>query len=92
MARKRKNENLQTEILDSEILDAEILKNQKIKNVKTKRKVAKIGMSASLGILSLTAFAMKKFYKLHTIAGIAMVAFSLYHANLYPKRKKSTKR
>ncbi|WP_169763942.1 helicase [Campylobacter mucosalis] len=54
-------------------------------DIGTHRKVAKIGMSVSLGVLTLTAFNMKNkaFKKAHIIAGISMVAFSLYHAGLY---------
>ncbi|MGH1599998.1 helicase [Campylobacter majalis] len=49
------------------------------------RKVAKVGMTASLGVLTLTAFNMKNNFskKTHIVAGVAMVAFSVYHAGLY---------
>ncbi|WP_069636314.1 helicase [Campylobacter pinnipediorum] len=54
-------------------------------DLNVQRKFAKVGMSVSLGVLTLTAFNMKNktFKKAHTVAGIAMVAFSVYHAGLY---------
>ncbi|AII14879.1 hypothetical protein CIG11343_1010 [Campylobacter iguaniorum] len=57
----------------------------KLLNLDFQRKTAKICMATSLGILTITAFNTKNktSAKLHTIAGIAMVGFSLWHANLY---------
>lgn len=57
----------------------------KLLDLQTHRQIAKVGMTASLGILTLTAFNMKNkaFKKAHIAAGVAMVAFSVYHAGLY---------
>ncbi|AHE94231.1 helicase [Campylobacter fetus] len=59
--------------------------SNKLLDLEFQRKSAKIALSASLGILTITAFNMKnkKAAKLHTIAGAAMVGFSLWHAGLY---------
>lgn len=59
----------------------------------TKKELAKIGMTASMGITVATAFFMKnKLMKnLHVIAGTALVGFSLWHHTLYqPSKKKET--
>lgn len=59
----------------------------------TKKELAKIGMTASMGITVATAFYMKnKFIKnLHVVAGTALVGFSLWHHMLYQPSKKSDK-
>ena len=62
--------------------------NGQLLNLQTHRKVAKIGMSVTLTTVCLTALGLKgrnksRCEKLHTIAGIAFVGFSLYHAGLY---------
>ncbi len=65
----------------SEILDRE-----------AKREIAKIGMTAALGITVLTAPLLKRnrqLKNLHTCAGVALVALSLWHHALYqPKKRK----
>ncbi len=57
----------------------------------TKKEIAKIGMTASLGLTVATSFFMKnKFSKnLHIVAGTALVGFCLWHHYLYqpPKKK-----
>ncbi len=59
----------------------------------TKRELAKIGMTASMGITVATGFYMKnRFMKhLHVAAGVALVGFSIWHHTLYkkPSKKKS---
>lgn len=70
---------------------------ERAQRVKKKRKLAKIGMTASLGLLTITAFSHILPYtkRTHTIAGLAMLGFSLWHANLYKsphKKKASTKK
>ncbi|AGZ81692.1 hypothetical protein [Campylobacter fetus] len=59
--------------------------SNKLLDLEFQRKSAKLALSASLGILTITAFNMKnkKAAKLHTIAGVAMVGFSVWHASLY---------
>ena len=55
-------------------------------NLQTHRKVAKIGMTATLTSVVLTSFFVKKnktARNIHIASGWAFVAFSLYHAGLY---------
>lgn len=54
-------------------------------DIKNHQKFAKIGMSVSLATLCITALNLKnkKSKNLHLLSGIALVGFSLYHANLY---------
>lgn len=54
-------------------------------NLNTHRKIAKIGMSATLATTCLSSFYMtnKTIRNIHTISGWAFVGFSLYHAGLY---------
>jgi hypothetical protein len=51
----------------------------------TQKEIAKIGMTASMGITVATSFYMKnKFMKnLHIGAGVALVGFSFWHHMLY---------
>ncbi|MFA7084480.1 MAG: hypothetical protein WC141_08105 [Arcobacteraceae bacterium] len=58
----------------------------------TKKELAKIGMTASMGITVATAFFMKnKFMKnLHIVAGTSLVGFSLWHHLLYQSHKKDS--
>lgn len=69
---------------------------ERAQKIKMKRKIAKIGMTASLGLLTLTGFSHVLPYtkKTHAIAGLAMLGFSLWHANLYknPHKKNVTKK
>jgi len=59
----------------------------------TKREIAKIGMTASMGITVATSFYMKnRFMKnLHIGAGVALVGFSFWHHLLYQPDKKIKK-
>ena len=65
---------------------------QKI-DLDTKKEIAKIGMTASMGITVATSFNMKgKVMKnLHIGAGVALVGFSLWHHLLYQPDKKEKK-
>ncbi len=61
----------------------------------TKREIAKIGMTATMGITVATSFYMKnRFMKnLHIGAGVGLVGFSLWHHFLYqPDKKKDEKK
>jgi len=60
----------------------------------TKKEIAKIGMTASMGITVATSMYMKtKFMKrLHVVAGVALVGFSYWHHTLYqPTKNKNRK-
>lgn len=59
----------------------------------TKKEIAKIGMTASLGVVTATSFYMKnKFMKnLHIGSGVALIGFSLWHHLLYQPDKKDKK-
>lgn len=63
-------------------------------SLEQKREAAKIGMSASLLLTAGSAlFLRNKTAKaVHTIAGVALVGFSLWHASLYPKSKETLKK
>ena len=57
--------------------------------VKNKRKVAKVGMTVSLGSLVLTGFMHFKGHKsVHTWSGIALVGFSVWHHRLNKRESK----
>lgn len=60
----------------------------------TKKEIAKIGMTASMGITVATSMYMKtKFMKrLHVVAGVALVGFSYWHHTLYQPAKKKDKK
>lgn len=51
------------------------------------REIAKVGMGVSLALTASTALLMKNptASKLHTLSGVALVGFSLWHYSLYPK-------
>ena len=71
-------------------------KPTKIKwDLETKKEVAKIGMTASLGVVVGTSFAMdsKIMKNLHIGAGVALVGFSLWHHFLYqPSKRDASKK
>lgn len=56
----------------------------------TKKEIAKIGMTASMGITVATSFYMKNrtMKNLHIGAGVALVGFSFWHHMLYQPEKK----
>ena len=57
--------------------------------VKNKKKVAKAGMTISLGSLVLTGFMHFKGHKsLHTWSGIALLGFSFWHYRLNKRESK----
>ncbi len=61
----------------------------------TKREIAKIGMTASMGLTVATSFYMKNrlMKNLHIGAGVALVGFSFWHHMLYqPEDKKRFKK
>ena len=63
-------------------------------DLELKKEVAKIGMTATMGITVATSLYMKNrtMKNLHVGAGVALVGFSLWHHLLYQpdkKRKKS---
>lgn len=59
----------------------------------TKKEIAKIGMTATMGITVVTSFYMKNkvMKNLHIGAGAALVGFSLWHHYLYQPEKKEAK-
>lgn len=56
----------------------------------TKKEIAKIGMTASLGIVTATSFYMKNNFmkNLHIGSGVALIGFSFWHHMLYQPDKK----
>jgi len=78
-----------------------LIKNEQENNLKkislpkidldTKKEIAKIGMTASMGITVATSFYMKnKLMKnLHIGAGVALVGFSFWHHMLYQPETKT---
>lgn len=59
----------------------------------TKREIAKIGMTASMGITVATSFYMKNktMKNLHIAGGVALVGFSFWHHLLYQPDQKPLK-
>lgn len=55
------------------------------------REIAKIGMGVSLALTATTALLMKNpsASKIHTLSGVALVGFSIWHYLLYPKTSKA---
>lgn len=80
------NENL----IKNEQKKAQKISNIAVIDLDTKKEIAKIGMTASMGITVATSFYMKnKFMKnLHIGAGVALVGFSFWHHMLYQPEKK----
>lgn len=61
----------------------------------TKKEIAKIGMTASLGVVTGTSFYMKNrvMKNLHIASGVALIGFSFWHHMLYqPEKKEKLKR
>ncbi len=58
----------------------------------TKKEIAKIGMTASLGVVLGTSFYMKNNFikNLHIGSGVALIGFSFWHHMLYQPDKKET--
>ncbi len=60
-------------------------------DLETKREIAKVAMTASLGITVVSAFFLKKnklMKQIHAGAGAALAGFSLWHHFLYQPAKK----
>lgn len=58
----------------------------------TQRQIAKVGMTASLGVLLWTAMrGGRRLMKYHTAAGIALMGFSLWHLSLYNGNPRSSR-
>ncbi|PIE74569.1 MAG: hypothetical protein CSA18_04270 [Deltaproteobacteria bacterium] len=54
----------------------------------TKRTVAKYGMAVSMGTLVASGFIdSRNARKVHILAGVSLVGFSLWHYSLYPSEK-----
>ncbi|MDR2789760.1 MAG: hypothetical protein LBB59_02115 [Campylobacteraceae bacterium] len=54
-------------------------------SLKAKREIAKVGMTASLSVLTISAFMLKNksAKRAHVAAGIALIGFSYWHHKLY---------
>lgn len=63
-------------------------------DLETKKEIAKIGMSATLGVAVLSAPFLKNrtMKNIHTGAGVLLVGFSLWHHMLYQPEKRAKKR
>lgn len=60
------------------------------RSVVTQRTVAKAGMSVSLGVLVWTAMTRsRKVMRYHTLAGVALLGFTVWHLTLYRARNKT---
>lgn len=60
------------------------------RSVVTQRIVAKAGMGVSLGVLVWTAMARsRKVMRYHTLAGVALLGFTVWHLTLYRARNKT---
>ena len=58
--------------------------------VATQRKLAKTGMGVSMGVLVWTAMARsRKVMRYHTLAGVALLGFTVWHMALYKARNKT---
>lgn len=63
-------------------------------DLEVKKEIAKIGMTASLGVAVVTAPFLKRnktMKNIHTGAGVMAVGFSLWHHLLYQPEKKKLK-
>jgi hypothetical protein len=60
------------------------------RSVVTQRTVAKAGMSISLGVLVWSAMTRsRKVMRYHTLAGVALLGFTVWHLTLYRARNKT---
>jgi hypothetical protein len=61
----------------------------KLPSVATQRTLAKTGMGLSMGVLVWSAMVRgRKAMRYHTLAGVAMIGFSVWHIALYKARNK----
>jgi hypothetical protein len=55
-----------------------------------KRTLAKVGMSASMGVILWSALNRnRRLMRYHSLAGVALVGFTAWHMMLYNRKKKS---
>lgn len=65
-------------------------KNRKNTSITTQRTLAKAGMGASLGVLVWSAMARgRTVMRYHTLAGVALLGFAVWHIALYKSRNKT---
>ena len=70
----------------SPALTKNMRKNQ---TIATQRKLAKTGMGASMGVLVWSAMVRgRKAMHYHTLAGVALLGFTVWHIALYKSRNK----
>ncbi len=61
----------------------------KLPSIATQRTLAKTGMGLSMGVLVWSAMVRgRKAMRYHTLAGVAMLGFSVWHIALYKARNK----
>jgi len=84
-----KQERVRNENLKEKERDGQKKKLPRL-DLDTKKEIAKIAMTVSLGVTVVTSFSMKNktMKTLHTVAGAALVGFSLWHHLLYQPDKK----
>lgn len=60
--------------------------NPGVLSLSDQRQYAKVGMSASMGVLVLTSImGTKRTRPWHLVSGVALVGFSLWHHSLYER-------
>lgn len=65
-------------------------RNRKHASIATQRTLAKAGMGASLGVLVWSAMARgRTVMRYHTLAGVALLGFAVWHIALYKSRNKT---
>lgn len=86
--RKKANTTALSSSAKSKSTKSKILANFPLEK---RREYAKIGMGVSLALTAGTALFMKNSgaKTLHTISGVALVGFCLWHYSLYPKPHKA---
>ena len=58
--------------------------------MQTRRTLAKLGMTAAMGVLVWSALAGRRHLRrYHVLAGIALLGFTAWHLALYPPRRSS---
>lgn len=63
---------------------------RKNQSIATQRKLAKTGMGASMGVLVWSAMVRgRKAMRYHTLAGVALLGFTVWHIALYKARNKN---
>lgn len=65
------------------------INTRKSQTIATQRTLAKAGMGASMGVLVWSAMARsRKVMRYHTLAGVALLGFAVWHIALYKARNK----